>query len=77
MVDSRVIDAIFSPPKYIVIDTIHDALTETIRMSIEPAPSMDGEDPPASAQLPVVTQMQTPEVLLFTIKLAWAKAALR
>lgn len=45
-------------------------LTLIIRTSINPAPSEDppGEvTPPASAQLPVVTQIQAPTVLLFTI----------
>lgn len=45
-------------------------LTLIIRTSINPAPSEDppGETlPPAIAQPPVVTQIQAPTVLLFTI----------
>lgn len=55
-----------------VIDTFIDALTLlTIRTSIVPDPSDPPLllEPPAREQLPIVTQMHTPTVLLFTIKL--------
>ena len=68
------------PLTYFIQFTLWFSLTFTILTSITPEPSVE---PPfelpllpfAKAQLPAVTQMQTPVVLLLTMKVVWAKAA--